>query len=443
MLVTQGQCERSAHKAVFSDRTPMGVYMTKIDGAPPKAAGHRSMDDFAARRLRLAGGRFIENGHCWFQSTDALAQDMASRGGTFTSFAHYDYLGLGETEAVKTAAKASIDIGGNSAGASRLVGGERISHGALESSLAGFLGYGATLVTISAYLANASLIPHLTGRRDLIVLDALAHNSLAMGARYSKARLETFAHNDLDELEHILKATRDSAANVLICVDALYSMDGDRVDLARLVEIKKRYRAWLILDEAHSFGTLGPTGAGLREEIGVSVDDVEFVTGSLSKSLASAGGFIAATPGVIEWLRFTLPSFVYSVGLPPASVDAAHTALNMLIAEPARLDRLRSNARLFARTARDAGFTVLGADGGPVQSVLFGSMQDTLDAAAYLQDHGIYAPPIAHVGVPAGGARIRFFLTAMHTPAEIARTIRLLQTFFQQQNVLQKASSAV
>lgn len=416
--------------------------MTKIDAAPSTDLHFRSMNDFAARRLQLAGGRFIKGGHCWFQATDALAENLAAKGESFVSFAHYDYLGLGETDAVKDATKASVDTGGNSAGASRLVGGERRGHGELEASLADFLGYGASLVTISAYLANVSLIPHITGRRDLIILDALAHNSLAMGARYSKARLETFPHNDLDALEAILGKLRHSVNNVLICVDALYSMDGDRVDLARLVEIKNRYGAWLILDEAHSFGTLGPTGAGLREEAGVSVDDVEFLTGSLSKSLAAAGGFIAAAPGVIEWLRFTLPSFVYSVGLPPAAVVAAQAALNILIAEPERLLRQRDNARLFAATARAGGFSVLGADGGPVQSVLFGSMQETLDAAAYLQDHGVYAPPIAHVGVPAGRARIRFFLTALHTPEQILRTVGLLKAFAESQYAARRAALA-
>lgn len=400
--------------------------MTADDRAP-RATG---FERFAARRLQLAGGRFIEGGHCWFRPTDDLARKALARGEDFVSFAHYDYLGLGATEEVRAAAAQALHSDGIGVGASRLVGGERLAHKALERDLARFLGTGDSLVTISAYLANASIVPHLMGRRDLILTDALAHNSLAMGARYARGTHVSFPHNDLDALERILEERRSAHQNVLICVDALYSMDGDRVDLSRLVEIKERHDAWLLLDEAHSIGTLGATGAGLREEAGAAAAaGVDILTGSFSKSFAASGGFIAAAPGVIEWLRFTLPSFVYSVGLASPAVLAAHAALKKLQAEPERLDRLRRNARIFAGAARTAGYTVLGAEGGPVQAVLFTDMQETLDASAYLEARGIYAPPIAHVGVPSDAPRIRFFLTSEHTEAQIARTVGTLTAF--------------
>ena len=398
---------------------------TPTSSAAPVRSG-KSIVEFAERRLELAGGRFLEGGHPWFRPTDALAMRCKTAGIPYVSFAHYDYLGLGETPALKNAAAAALADDGSSAGASRLVGGERVAHARLETDLADFLGYEKTLVTISAYLANASLIPHLLGRRDMVITDALAHNSLAMGARYARCKHETFAHNDLDALEEVLAAERGSVNNVLICVDALYSMDGDVVDLPRLIEIKKRYGCWLLLDEAHSFGTLGPTGAGLREAAGVDPADVEFITGSMSKSLSASGGFIAAPATVIEWLRFTLPSFVYSVGLAPVAVHAAQAALTGLRREPERLGQLRANARAFAEAARSAGLTVLGTDGGPVQAVLFRSMEETLATGAFLEENGVYAPPIAHVGVPSDAPRIRFFLTAMHTKAQIDRTVGLL-----------------
>ncbi len=185
-------------------------------------------------------------------------------------------------------------------------------HHLLEEGLAKFLGADAALTLVSGYLANVTTIAHLLGSRDALFIDELSHNSIVSGAKSAVAETIVFRHNDLDHLAFLLSERRDSYRNVLIVVESLYSMDGDVADLNRLVEIKEAHNAWLLIDEAHSLGVLGDEGRGLCEYCGVDPQRVDLMIGTLSKALASCGGFIAGKAAVIEWLRYTLPGFVYS-----------------------------------------------------------------------------------------------------------------------------------
>ncbi|MEL7114283.1 MAG: aminotransferase class I/II-fold pyridoxal phosphate-dependent enzyme [Pseudomonadota bacterium] len=377
----------------------------------------------AERRFRLAGKSIIEKGHPYFVPVDRLERMYASNPDGYVSLAHYDYLGLSRHPRVVAAGHEAIDAMGSGAGASRLVGGERSTHRALEQNLAGFLGHGDVLAMISGYLTNVSLITHLLGPRDLVLIDELAHNSIVLGAKSGRFECRTFRHNDLDHLEEQLAAERDQYRHVLIVVEGLYSMDGDLPDLPKLVEIKNRHDSWLLMDEAHSFGVLGKTGRGISEHFGMDTSEIELSVGTLSKSFVSSGGFVCASKDVISWLRFTLPGFVYSVGLSPTTVATANEALNVLKDEPDRVDRLKRKSALFRDAARAAGLNPGNAIGEAVVPLMFDTPEQTMMVSQTLLEAGIYAPPIVQVGVPKDQPRIRFFFSAEHRDQDILRAI--------------------
>ncbi len=387
-----------------------------------------SFSVFAERRFRLSGKALIENGHPYFVPTDALEDASDSWPDGFLSIAHYDYLGLAHHPKVVAAAKAAIDRHGTGVGASRLVGGERLGHRALEDALADFLGVGGVLSIISGYLTNVALINHVMGPKDIVIADELAHNSIVIGGKTGKFAYRTYLHNDLDDLERLMGEVAGDYNRVLIVTEGLFSMDGDITDLPRLLEIKEKHDAWLLLDEAHSYGVLGATGRGLCEHFGVDPARIDLTVGTLSKSFSSSGGFVCASAEVIEWLRFTLSGFVYSVGLSPATVASAHAALDVLRSEPERVTHLRANSQRFLAKARAAGLNTGSALGEAVIPVLFTSAEQCAFVAEALMNAGIYAPPIIHVGVPKDLPRIRFFLSTTHTEAQIDRVIEAVLT---------------
>ncbi len=264
------------------------------------------------------------------------------------------------------------------------------------------------------------------GSRDVLFIDELSHNSIVSGAKSTVAETILFRHNDLDHLDFLLRERRDNYRNALVVAEGLYSMDGDVADLARLVRIKEQRSAWLLMDEAHSIGVLGAEGRGLCEHVGIDPRRIDLIIGTLSKTLASCGGFVAGKAPVIEWLRYTLPGFVYSVGLSPVITAAAEAALHLMQQETWRLERLRQNADLFMRLAREAGLDTGPAIGRGVVPILFADSMETLAASSHLMSHGYYVPPIIQIGVPKDQPRLRFFLSASHTEAEISGVIELL-----------------
>ena len=395
----------------------------------------------AERRFRLAGKSIIEKGHPYFVPVDTLERMYASNPDGYVSLAHYDYLGLSKHPKVLEAGHAAMDLMGSGAGASRLVGGERSTHQGLERNLAEFLGVGDVLAMISGYLTNVSLITHLLGPRDLVLIDELAHNSIVLGAKSGKFACETFAHNDFDDLERRLEESRDQYRHVLVVVEGLYSMDGDIPDLPKLVDIKERHDAWLLVDEAHSYGVLGETGRGACEHFGIDPAKIELSVGTLSKSFVSSGGFICASKDVISWLRFTLPGFVYSVGLSPTTVATANAAVDVLKAEPERVTRLKQKSRLFRDAARAAGLNPGDAIGEAVVPLMFDSPEQTMMVSQTLLEAGIYAPPIVQVGVPKDQPRIRFFFSAEHRDEDILRAIDVAASAVDGNVPVQMASS--
>lgn len=385
-----------------------------------------SLADYATKRFRLAGKAYLDSGDPFFAPVDSLRRDAERHGRRFVSFANYDYLGLASHPKIKAAAAAAVDTLGIGALASRLVGGERSIHRNFEAELAKFLGVESALTLVSGYLTNVTTISHILGSHDALFIDELSHNSIVSGAKATTAETIIFRHNDLGHLDFLLRERRANYRNALIVAEGLYSMDGDVADLVRLVELKERRKAWLLIDEAHSIGVLGSKGRGLWEHTGVDPQQIDLIIGTLSKTLASCGGFVAGKEAVISWLRYTLPGFVYSVGLSPVIAAAAETALHLMQQETWRIERLRRNAEMFVDLAHDAGLDTGPAIGRGVVPILFSDSFETMAASSYLMDHGYYVPPIIQIGVPKDQPRLRFFISALHTEAEISGVIGLL-----------------
>jgi len=408
-----------------------------VDQNGTVSAQPRSLESYVQRRLELAGGSLLTDDWLdhnpfdmlkalYLRPLDTLKAKFERVGKDLVSFANYDYAGIANDPRIKQAACDAIMAIGVGAGASRLVGGERAIHSELERDLAAFLGVDDTIALVSGYMTNVSLVGHMLTKNDMIVVDELSHNSIIVGTDVSRARVVRFAHNDLDHLESVLKRLRNEANRVLIIVEGLYSMDGDVANLPRLLELRDRYGAWLMVDEAHSLGVLGPTGRGLSEHFGIDPKQIDIIVGTMSKTLAACGGFIAGRNRLIEWLRFTLPAFVFSVGMSPALAAAVREGIAILQAEPWRITRLQDNSRQFLTEAKFRGLDAGPAIGAGVISILFSSRHECMLAAQSLLDEGYFAPPILQLAVPKDKPRIRFFISAMHTNAQISGVIEAL-----------------
>lgn len=375
---------------------------------------NQTLLELVERRGRLAHFALLDRSNPWFIVLDELRAKIEAEGGSLTSFANYDYLGIAGHPAVNQAASDALARYGTGVLGSRLVGGERSFHTDFEHAIARFMGTEAALTFVSGYLTNVSIVPHLLGSRDLLIIDELCHNSIVTGARVTRSDVVTFRHNDLDHLESILKTRRQQARNCLIVIEGLYSMDGDIPNLPRILELKDAHGAWLLVDEAHSLGVLGDTGRGICEHFGVDPTRIEFIIGTLSKALVSSGGFVCAQKKVIDFFKYTVGGFVYSVGLSPMAAAAAHAALDLIEAEPQRIAALRRAAERFLEQARAAGLDTGPAIGHGIVPILFDDVEETMAASQALLQENIYAPPIVHVGVPKDQPRIRFFLSAKH-----------------------------
>ncbi|MFI8106149.1 aminotransferase class I/II-fold pyridoxal phosphate-dependent enzyme [Streptomyces sp. NPDC086023] len=397
--------------------TPLPLEHTRIENFPEVSA---HAERFAALdRLGLPNPYFLvhEGG-----LTDTTVVD----GRQLLSFSGYNYLGLAAHPQVTGAAREAIARHGTSVSASRLLSGSRPLHLELETELAAFLGCEAALTLANGHATNVTVIGHLVGPGDLVVHDALAHDSILQGCRLSGATRRPFPHNDAAALDALLGQVRHQYRRVLVVVEGVYSMDGDVADLAALVEVKRRHGALLMVDEAHSVGTIGATGRGVGEYAGVDRGDVELWSGTLSKALASCGGYVAGSAAVVEYLRYTVPGFVYSAGMTPADTAAALAALRVLRAEPERVARLAENAALFTRLARAAGVDIGASHDTPVVPCITGDSLRALRLAEALFRQGISVNPILYPAVPEDLARLRFFVTAEHTPEQVRRTVSAL-----------------
>ncbi|MEX2151895.1 MAG: aminotransferase class I/II-fold pyridoxal phosphate-dependent enzyme [Gemmatimonadaceae bacterium] len=339
------------------------------------------------------------------------------------NFANYNYLALSGDERVNAAAIEAVRRYGTSVSASRVVSGERPIHRELEQELASFIGVEDCILYIGGVTTNVSTIAHLLGPGDVVLCDELLHNSAMQGALFSGAHRLNFPHNDAASADRLLAEVRSRYRRALIVIEGVYSADGDVPDLPQFVAVKKRHEAWLMVDEAHSIGVLGATGRGLAEHAGVSPRAVDLWMGTLSKSLASVGGYIGARREIVEYLKYTAPGFVFSVGMAPASAAAALEALRVLRREPDRVQRLHENARLFLRLAKDAGLNTGSSGGTPIIPIIVGDSVRAVRLSQQLLGRGINVQPMVAPAVSETAARLRFFIASSHSDDQIRETV--------------------
>ena len=350
----------------------------------------------------------------------ANSQGAVAEGRETITFSRYNYLGMCGDPVVSQAAKNAIDRYGTSVSASRLASGERPLHREIEKEIADLIGTADSLVFVSGHATNVTTIGHLFGKSDLIVHDALIHNSVLQGCQLSQATHLSFPHNNWQALDMILRESRPSFRRALVVIEGIYSMDGDIPELPEFIKIKKRHGAFLMVDEAHSIGVLGKSGGGIGEHFGINPADVELWMGTLSKSFASCGGYIAGSGSLIEYLKYTAPGFVYSVGMSPPNVAAALAAIRLLRKEPQRVTRLHELSELFLMLAREKGLnTAASSSGSPVIPVIVGDSLKALRLSQALLRQGIDALPMVYPAVPDNSARLRFFVNCTHTPEQI------------------------
>jgi 8-amino-7-oxononanoate synthase len=339
------------------------------------------------------------------------------------NFAWCDYLGLNQEPAVAQAMKDAIDRFGPCTSASRMVAGETPLHHELEREIAEFLGVEAALLFVSGHAANVSTIGSVMTEDDLIVHDEFVHNSAVIGMRLSRATSISFPHNNFEQLEAILKRERAKYRNCLVIIEGLYSTEGDVTDLPRAVELKERFGSWLMVDDAHGLGVLGKHGRGIAEFAGVDANKVDIWMGTLSKTLASCGGYIAGSSELIDVLKHTAPGFVYSVGLLPAMSAAALAGLRIIKSDPDRVARLHSHGQLFLKLAKERGLNTGICRGYGMMPVIAGDVLKAVKLWHGVFARGINPSLIIYPGVPLKAGRLRFFLTSAHSEDEIRQAI--------------------
>ena len=296
-------------------------------------------------------------------------------------------------------------------------------HRELERAISSFVGTPDAIVYVGGHSTNETTIGHLFGPGDLVLHDALAHNSIIQGCILSGARRRPFPHNDWQALDHLLTELRGEYRRVLVAIEGVYSMDGDYPDLPRFIEVKQRHKAFLMVDEAHSAGVMGPHGRGIGEHFDVDAADVDIWMGTLSKSFGSCGGYIAGSKPLIEYLKYTSPGFVYSVGISPPNAAAALASLRLVEEEPERVARLTENSRLFLNLAREQGLNTGMSRDSAVVPVILGNSLHSLQLSQALFARGINVQPILYPAVEESAARLRFFITALHTDQQIRDTV--------------------
>ena len=342
-------------------------------------------------------------------------------------FGSYNYVGMSGRKEVKDAAKAAIDKYGTSASGSRLLAGEKQVHKDLEKEIADWKHTEDAVVCVGGHSTNVTFVGNFCGKNDLILYDALAHNSIEQGCKLSDATSRPFPHSDTAALETILKSQRAYYEKVLIVIEGAYSMDGDIAPVPDFVRIKKEYGCFLMVDEAHSACVIGKTGGGVDEYFGLASDDIDIKYGTLSKGLGTCGGYLAGKKCLIDYLRYNMPGFVFSVGISPALAAGSLAAIRTLRSHPEIMEHLRIAIKAFADSARRRHLDICLAGETAVLPVLVGKDEDAWLLSNELKKRGVSVPPAMYPAVPKGKARLRFCVISEHKPEQIEQALDILE----------------
>jgi 8-amino-7-oxononanoate synthase len=344
-------------------------------------------------------------------------------GEALLSFCSNDYLGLANHPEVVRAMQRGAERYGAGSGSAHLVAGHSAVHHALEEELAEFTGRPRALLYSTGYMANQGVITALLGRGDSVYQDRLNHASLIDGGLLSRAELKRYPHNDLAALAGRMACQRGGDA--LVAVDGVFSMDGDTAPLAQLAEICRQRPAWLMVDDAHGFGVLGPTGAGTVEAAGLGEAEVPVLMATLGKALGTSGAFIAGSELLVEALIQSTRNYIYTTAMPPALAAASLTALTLLREEAWRRDHLATLIGQFRRGAEALQLPLMDS-GSAIQPLLVGEARAAVRISEALRQRGILVGAIRPPTVPPNTSRLRITLSAAHTPAQLEQLLQTL-----------------
>ena len=337
----------------------------------------------------------------------------------------YDYLGLIGDPRVDAAAIEAVKKYGTGTGGVRLLTGTIDLHRKMEQELAAFKGTDDVITFSSGYLANLAVISALFGPADRVIADALSHRSLIDACKLAGVEVQRFRHNDPASLRQELEAPND-ANRTLIISDGIFSMDGDICRLPEIVELKKEFGCFLLMDESHAFGVLGHGGRGTDEHYGIPTSDVDIWTGSLAKAIPSNGGFVAASQELSIFLQHAAAPFIFSAALCPAAVAAVRESVAILSQEPERVAHARQNATFLREGLRSLGYNV-GMSETSIIPVIFENDETTALFARRLRDFSILTTPVLFPAVPQGTSRLRLCVTAAHTRSQLEFALEVFE----------------
>ncbi len=330
-----------------------------------------------------------------------------------------NYLGLTNHPKVKEASIEAVKKYGTGCAGSRFLNGTLDIHVKLEEKLTRFIRKEDALVFSTGFQVNLGVISALTGKDDLIIIDKMDHASIIDGCRLSYAEVRKFRHNDMADLERILKENRDRKK--LIAVDGVFSMEGDIINLPDVVALAKKYNARIMVDDAHGIGVLGGTGRGTAEHFGLE-KEVDLIMGTYSKSLASIGGFIAGDAEVIHYIKHFARALIFSASPPPSSIAAVSAAIDIIEDEPERIEKLWKNTRKMFNGLKSLGFE-LGPTETPIIPILVGDDLMAFKMTMLLQQEGVFANVVVSPAVPSGKALIRTSYMATHTDEHLDKVL--------------------
>ncbi len=335
-------------------------------------------------------------------------------------FGSNSYLGLTNHPKLKEASKAAIDKYGSGCAGSRFLNGTLDIHLKLEEELADFVGKEAALVFSTGFQVNLGVISSIPGRNDYIIIDDLDHACIIDGSRLSFAKVLKYRHNDMDSLEKILSKCEHDKIK-LIAVDGVFSMEGDIAKLPEIVQLAKKYKANIFVDDAHGLGVIGKNGRGTADHFGLT-DDIDLIMGTFSKSLASIGGFVASDEATINYLKHNARSLIFSASIAPANAASVIAALDIMREEPERLDRLWDNTHFAMKLLNAYGFDT-GHTETPIIPIMIRDDFKTFKLTKLLLDQGVFVNPVVSPAVPSTSSLIRFSLMATHTLDQIQEAI--------------------
>ena len=350
---------------------------------------------------------------------------VTSNGRRMLLFAGYSYLGLLGHPKITAAAQAALARYGTGTHGVRILAGTLPLHEELEQTIARFKKAEAAIVFSSGYVTNLATVSALVmGRNDVVICDKFNHASIVDGCLLSRAKFVRFRHNDMADLERRLQQT-DPDAGKLVVVDAVFSMDGDIIDLPEVSRLCRKYDALLMVDEAHSVGVLGETGHGIEEHFGLE-DAIDLHMGTLSKPIPSVGGYVSGNSDIISYLKHVARAFVFSASLPPAQVAAAKASFEVIEEEPERVKILQRNVKLFLGGLKARGFNTLNSE-TPIVPIICGEDERAFQMTKLCQEEDIFVLPVVSPAVPVGLARLRANVTADHSEEDIAYALDVFE----------------